>query len=194
MPHFDSFLVRFLTATSFTVCALWGQGGATGALSGVVLDGQGGAVSAAVVDITSSAESASHRKVLTDNNGLFAASLLPPGVYSLKVSAPGFAVRTARDVAVRVTETTRLNIALDVAATQQAIDVHADVSKVETATATTGQSLDSGVIGALPLATQNFQQLLTLSTGAAAAAYRAVVPPLENNGPAGAPVPETSAA
>lgn len=33
-----------------------------------------------------------------------------------------------------------------------------------------------------------------LSTGAAAAAYRAVVPPLENNGPAGAPVPETSAA
>jgi len=33
-----------------------------------------------------------------------------------------------------------------------------------------------------------------LSTGAAAAAYREVVPPLENNGPAGVPVPETSAA
>jgi hypothetical protein len=33
-----------------------------------------------------------------------------------------------------------------------------------------------------------------LSTGAAAAAYRAVVSPLENNGPAGVPVPETSAA
>jgi hypothetical protein len=33
-----------------------------------------------------------------------------------------------------------------------------------------------------------------LSTGAAAAAYRAVVPPLENNGSSGVPVPETSAA
>ncbi len=33
-----------------------------------------------------------------------------------------------------------------------------------------------------------------LSTGAAAAAYRAVVPPSENNGPASTPTPETSAA
>jgi hypothetical protein len=168
MACLNSIFVRFLIAAGLTVSALWGQGGATGALSGAVLDGQGGAVSAAVVDIVSLTESASHRKVLTDGNGLFTASLLPPGVYAIKVSAPGFAVHTAHEVAVRVTETTRLSIVLDVATTQQAIDVHADVSKVDTASATTGQSLDSGVIGALPLATQNFQQLLTLSTGAAA--------------------------
>ena len=37
---------------------------------------------------------------------------------------------------------------------------------MDTSDATTGQAIESNTIRALPLATQNFQQLLTLSTGA----------------------------
>jgi len=40
------------------------------------------------------------------------------------------------------------------------------VATVETTVATTGESLGSTTITILPLATRNFQQLLTLSPGA----------------------------
>ncbi len=46
------------------------------------------------------------------------------------------------------------------------IEVQALVQTVETTTATTGQAIESKTIRDLPLATQNFQQLLTLSSGA----------------------------
>ena len=51
-------------------------------------------------------------------------------------------------------------------AVQQKIEVQAEVQAVDTTDATTGQAIESDTIRALPLATQNFQQLLTLSTGA----------------------------
>jgi hypothetical protein len=49
---------------------------------------------------------------------------------------------------------------------QQNIEVQAEVQEVDTTDATTGQAIDASTIRALPLATQNFQQLLTLSSGA----------------------------
>src|SRR5260370_11991875 len=45
-------------------------------------------------------------------------------------------------------------------------EVQAQVPGVETTARTTGESLGGTTITALPLATRNFQQLLTLSTGA----------------------------
>ena len=48
----------------------------------------------------------------------------------------------------------------------QTVEVQAQVQAVETTTATTGQAIEERTIRELPLATQNFQQLLTLSTGA----------------------------
>jgi hypothetical protein len=51
-------------------------------------------------------------------------------------------------------------------AVQQKIDVQAQVQAVETSAATTGQAIEAQTIRDLPLATQNFQQLLSLSSGA----------------------------
>ena len=69
-------------------------------------------------------------------------------------------------IVVRVTETTRMLAKLTTKSVQQKIEVEAEVQTVDTSDATTGQAIDSETIRALPLATQNFQQLLTLSTGA----------------------------
>ena len=68
----------------------------------------------------------------------------------------------------RVTETTRMTAKLSTQAVQQKIEVQAEVQTVNTTDATTGQAIESATIRALPLATQNFQQLLTLSSGAQA--------------------------
>jgi len=67
---------------------------------------------------------------------------------------------------VRVTETTRITIPLKPGAISETVEITAQVASVETSNATTGQSIGSNTVRTLPLATQNFQQLLTLSSGA----------------------------
>ena len=142
------------------------QGGATGAISGMVQDASGASIPNAQVRITNQGTKTLERTVQTGPDGSFTAPLLPVGTYSLAITSAGFAERDVVDIEVRVTETTRIIAKLSPQAVQQNIEVQAQIQEVDTSDATTGQAIDSGTIRALPLATQNFQQLLTLSSGA----------------------------
>ena len=142
------------------------QGGATGAITGTVQDASGAVISAAKVNVISEATGQVLRQGSTDSSGTFTATLLPVGDYSLEVSAPGFAISKISDIVVRITETTRLTTVLKVTSTKEVLEVQSQVATVETTAATTGESLGSRSITGLPLATRNFQQLLTLSAGA----------------------------
>jgi hypothetical protein len=144
----------------------YGQGGATGALSGVVVDTSGGSVSGADVQIIDARTESIVRKLATGTEGIFVATLLPPGNYIVVVNKSGFAEAKATDIEVRVTETTRVTITLKPGAVSEIVAISAQVTTVETSNATTGQSLGTATIRELPLATQNYQQLLTLSSGA----------------------------
>jgi hypothetical protein len=145
---------------------LLAQGGASGAIRGVVQDASGAALPNAKVEIVSAATGVLLRTEITNASGSFTATLLPTGTYTLRVSAPGFATAGVNDIQVRVTETTRLTIPLTVQSIKESVDVMAQVASVETTAATTGESLGTQTITGLPLAQQNFQQLLTLSAGA----------------------------
>ena len=141
------------------------QGGATGAISGTVLDANGGSIADAEVQIINSATKVQVRKINTTADGTFVATLLPPGSYIVVVNKAGFSeARTTLDV--RVTETTTLSINLKPGVVTERIEISAQVATVDTTNATTGQSIGEQTIRDLPLATQNYQQLLTLSTGA----------------------------
>jgi hypothetical protein len=144
----------------------YAQGGATGAITGVVQDKSGSGVSGAKVTALSEATKEVLRTEVTESSGLFTMTLLPAGKYSIQVVADGFADTKALGVVVRVTETTRLSIPLQLKSVQQSVEVSADVFTIRTTDATTGESLSGSTITELPLATQNFQQLLTLSAGA----------------------------
>ncbi len=162
-------LVRFVVlgviALALSIAA-FGQGGATGALSGTVQDPSGAVVANADVRVTNQDTNVLERAVKTGPDGSFSVLLMPVGTYSVSVQAPGFTPAKFNDIAVRVTETTRMTAKLSTQSVQQKIEVQAEVQTVDTTDATTGQAIDSNTIRALPLATQNFQQLLTLSTGA----------------------------
>ncbi len=142
------------------------QGGATGAIEGTVQDPSGAVVANAEVRIVDQGTGVLARSVKTDDAGSFNAPLLTAGTYSVSVTSGGFGEATYKNVVVRVTETTRMSAKLSPQAVQQDIQVEAQVQTVETSTATTGQAIEANTIRNLPLATQNFQQLLTLSTGA----------------------------
>src|SRR5260221_5358813 len=144
----------------------FGQGGATGAISGTVVDVNGGEVAGADVQIISAATDSLVRRLTTAADGSFEATLLPPAKYYVVVNKSGFAEAKAINIEVHVTETTRITIPLKPGTVTEKIEISAQVATVETTNATTGETLGSETIRELPLATQNYQQLLTLSSGA----------------------------
>jgi len=162
---------RFLFALSLLAGLLagaraYGQGGATGAISGMVVDTSGGFVAGADVQIIDSRTGALVRKLPTGSDGSFVATLLPPSSYTVVVNKSGFSEAKAESIEVRITETTKVTMTLKPGSVSEKVEISAQITTVETTNATTGQSLGTETVRELPLATQNFQQLLTLSSGA----------------------------
>jgi hypothetical protein len=162
---------KSLLAAVFLATTLWGssgrgQGGATGAISGVVIDTSGAAVGDAEVQIIDARTEALARRLRSNPDGAFTVALLPPSTYYVVVNKSGFAEAKAEGIDVHVTETVRVTISLKPGAVTEKIEISAQVTSVETSNAATGQSIDTSTVRELPLATQNYQQLLSLSTGA----------------------------
>src|SRR5258707_950665 len=126
----------------------------------------GGSVGEAEVQIINTRTESQARKVSTNADGAFVVPLLPPGTYVVVVNKPGFAEAKASGIEVRVTETTKVTISLKPGGVSEKVEISAQVTNVETTNAATGQSLGTETVRELPLATQNYQQLLTLSSGA----------------------------
>jgi len=157
----------------------YAQGGATGAIAGNVVDSKGVSVSSAQIEITTAGSSMAVRTVFSDASGNFTVPSLPVADYDVVVKATGFSTSKYNSVTVRLTETTRLNPSLvalssekteGATGTEQVAEVvivaTPPVVAVETSNPATGRTVSADVIRSLPLATQNFHQLLTLSTGA----------------------------
>ena len=145
---------------------MFAQGGSTGAIGGVVQDASGAVIANAKISVKSEATGEVLRDLTTDTSGAFTATLLPVGTYAVSVTAPNFPVTIFPGIVVRITETTRMTAVLKAAVVKEVVEVQSQVEQVDTSDATTGQSLNSQTITDLPLATRNFQQLLTLSSGA----------------------------
>jgi hypothetical protein len=105
------------------------------------------------------------RETLTDERGSYSIRLLPPGVYSLTFSLPGFKTIIREGVAIRVTESSGVDVVLEVARQEETVTVVADAQILQTNTTTLGRVVDSRQITELPLVSRNFTQLSALSPG-----------------------------
>lgn len=77
-----------LVSTAVTLAA--GQGAVTGGgISGVVTDNTGAVVPGASVSVRNPATNFS-RQTVTDNGGEFSVTDVPPGIYNVVISHPGF--------------------------------------------------------------------------------------------------------
>jgi len=165
MSAFRKMMASSLFLAAFTGM-MFAQGGATGAIGGVVQDATGAVIANAKVSVKSEATGEVLRVVTTDASGLFTATLLPVGNYTVEVNAAGFPDTKFPGIVVRITETTRMTAVIKVSTVKEIVEVQSQVEQVNTTDATTGQSLGAQTITDLPLATRNFQQLLGLSAGA----------------------------
>ena len=160
--------VALFALSGVMTCWLCAQTAGTGALTVNVTDPSGAAVPGATVRV-SSAATGFGRSELTASNGSYTFTLLPPGSYSVNISAQGFAPVDVPSVTVNVTETHVLNQQIKVGSQQQEVVVSANTETIKTESSTLGDVVDSHVIMSIPLATRNYQQILSLSPGVTAA-------------------------
>jgi hypothetical protein len=140
------------------------QAPATGAITGTIYDASGAVIPDARVTVANE-ETSLARSVTTTSEGQFRVSLLPPASYSITVEATGFERDILHSIRVAVTETTVINVRLQVGAMSSEIKVAAAPGLVQTQTSTLGRATDQETIVALPLANRNFTQILALSPG-----------------------------
>jgi hypothetical protein len=144
----------------------------TGAIVGQVADTTDAVIVKASVKLTSAA-TGSQTTVMSDQNGNYRFSLLPPGVYTITYSADGFKTEVSSHVLVNVTETSTLNIKLAAGLQQDTVSVDATGALLQSENATLGTTVEGATIQALPLAGRNYTQVLTLSGGVVGAVNNA---------------------
>src|SRR6516225_7875972 len=142
------------------------QAGATGAITGTVLDEKGGAISGATIVIINQATGKEERSVTSTSAGTFNVPSLPPGHYRLEVAATSFMKFITDNVLVQVTETASVTATLHIGQVTESVVVNDVTTPVELTSATTGETISAETASTLPLSTRNFLTLLTLSAGA----------------------------
>ncbi|MCC6367693.1 MAG: TonB-dependent receptor [Bryobacterales bacterium] len=137
----------------------------TGVLFGDVRDESSGLVAGAVLTVRREANGFT-RSAAAGSLGEYRFDDLPPGVYSMSVSKPGFRPLAASSVVVEVNQKRRLDLVLKVGAAKDVLTVTAPASLLQTGEASEGYLFQSETAQPLPLLGRNIYSLVTLGPGA----------------------------
>jgi hypothetical protein len=135
-----------------------------GSVVGTIRDKSGAAISGAVVTVTNNATAVTS-KVTTDGAGDYEVPSVHVGVYTISVSSPGFTDAVANNITISVGGRQRIDLALNVGATQTVVEVSDVALQLETETSERGQTITNYQSAAFPLVTRNYSDLLGLIPG-----------------------------
>ena len=121
-----------------------------GTLTGTVKDANGGVLQGAALSLTA-ANTGSHFSAIASEDGLYTFPELPPGSYSLTVTAPGFESYTQNGITIYVGSTATVNAALHVGATTESVTVTSDASQLQSESSDIGTTVSTALIQDLPL-------------------------------------------
>src|SRR5258708_1797462 len=154
-------LMMLLVVVGFGAAAFAQETTAT--VTGVVTD-QTGAVLPGVAVTLKNANTELARTVVTNEVGLYTASLLPIGVYEVTFELSGFQPVRLRNVTLHVNDRQQLNARLTVGGVAESVDVAAARGLVQPIAALQS-TLTSTQLKELPLNNRNFVQLATIAPG-----------------------------
>jgi len=157
-------MTRYLLAFLLCASALVAQQD-TGMITGLVTDSSGAAVPDAVVTVANRDTNISV-KVTTGGDGIFVATPLRIGAYSVSVEARGFKKSVQDGIPLRVQDRLRADFRLEVGEITQTVEVTAEVPLLQSETSSLGQVMDTRRVAELPLNGRNFIQLIALTPGA----------------------------
>jgi len=133
----------------------------TGRILGIVTDPSGAVVAGANVTVTD-VQRGAKRTLVTDASGQYVAPNLPPGLYTVRVEAPGFKSAERPNIQLEVAKDVSVDVALQTGEVTQTVTVTEQVPLLDTTTSTLGGTLSNEQINDLPLNGRNYQNLLQL--------------------------------
>jgi len=137
---------------------------ATAVITGTVKDSSGAVISGAQVTLTNTSTNVS-RTAKTSKDGDYLFTLVPIGTYELSVEHQGFEKYLQKGITLEINQNARQDIVLKVGAISQVVEVQADVTQVDTISATLGKVETTQRIQDLPLAARDTMQLGLLQAG-----------------------------
>ncbi len=137
---------------------------ATAQITGTIKDPSGAVVAGAKVTLKNTGTSAA-RTVTAGKDGTYLFTLVPIGTYEIDVAAPGFAKAEQTNIGLEINQNAKLDVTLQVGASNQVVEVSGEVSQVDTISATLGKVETTERILALPLVERDTLQLGLLQAG-----------------------------
>ena len=141
----------------------WSQD-ARGTIAGKISDPSGAVLAGAQVVVTN--EAMGTKTTLTTNGeGRYVAPVLPPGLYQVEASSPGFKKSVRNAVELRVGDRLDISLTLDVGAQDQSVTVTSELPVLNSETASVGTVIDAQRVANLPLSYGNPFLLIGLTAG-----------------------------
>jgi hypothetical protein len=141
-------------------------GQATTSLRGTVTDPVDNAIIGANV-VLANADSKTERTATTGSQGEYQFLLIPPGTYTLHVTAAGFRGYEQKGVELLVNTPATANVRLKVGATTEVVTVTSEAPALNLVDASVGNSFDEKQVRQIPLEGRNVPDLLSLQAGVA---------------------------
>jgi len=155
-----------------------------GTLSGRVIDPQQASVAGAKISVVQN-ETGAKFSTASSPDGSYVVPFLPPGPYTVSAEAPGFKKYINHNIRIQTNEREQVDIALEVGAIDQSVTVSAETSMLDTATASTGQVLNTRQIENMPINGRAPLTLAQLAYGVTPNSDPKFSRPFDNAGPSG---------
>ena len=136
-----------------------------GDIQGRAIDDSGAGLPGVTVAIQSDVLATS-KSTVTNADGVFKFLVLPPGSYSVNFHLPGFQAREQTEMAVKIGSTTRIDVVMVPAFTDEVV-VTSETPLVHTGSTTIGVDLSSDFYGDLPTG-RNYTSVAAVTPGAQA--------------------------
>jgi hypothetical protein len=145
---------------------------------GTVRDASGATVPKAAVSLLNQ-DTGIVSKTFTDESGNYDFFNVKVGKYTVTVEAPGFQKVSTTNVAVTVNARQRVDLAMQVGAVSESVEVAGAAAALETDSSEHGQVIGAAPIVELPLNGRNYSDLALLATNVHKSIYAYAVPPRE---------------
>ncbi len=158
--------IRVLVGLIFAVVscsAAWAQ--STAQINGTVSDASGAVLPGVEVTVTQTGTGLT-RNTVSNETGSYTLTNLPVGPYRLEAALPGFRTFAQTGIVLTVGANPTLNVALEVGALSETVEVQADAALVETRSTGVGQTIDNLRVTELPLGGRQLTELIILSGAA----------------------------
>ena len=150
-----SFVVLFAVLFALVRQLAFAQAAATGELHVTVRDPKGGVVTNATVSASDQAR-AFERSSAANVEGEYRLLALPPGTYTVRVTAPGFGTVEVKDQIVNIGQMRELPVTLAVAGAQETVTVNSEAQLVETQRSSSTDTITEQRIDNLPINGRNY--------------------------------------